>query len=50
MLFIGGIQTLCIGMVGEYLGRTYLKLNYKQQFIVGGTTWQLGKKSDKSRI
>lgn len=50
MLFIGGIQTLCIGMVGEYLGRTYLKINHKQQFIVGGTTWQLREKRDKSRI
>lgn len=40
MLFIGGVQTLCIGMVGEYLGRTYLKLNCKQQFIIGSTTWQ----------
>jgi undecaprenyl-phosphate 4-deoxy-4-formamido-L-arabinose transferase len=44
MLFIGGIQTLCIGMVGEYLGRTYLKLNYKHQFIIGSTTWQGSKK------
>jgi len=40
VLFIGGIQTLCIGMVGEYLGRTYLKLNRKPQFAVGSTTWQ----------
>ncbi|WP_213876525.1 glycosyltransferase family 2 protein [Pseudomonas sp. dw_358] len=40
VLFIGGVQTLCIGMVGEYLGRAYLKLNAKQQFIVGSTTWQ----------
>ena len=39
ILFIGGIQTLCIGMIGEYLGRTYLKLNHKPQFIVGTTTW-----------
>jgi len=38
ILFIGGIQTLCIGMVGEYLGRTYLKLNCKQQFIIGSRT------------
>lgn len=47
MLFIGGVQTLCIGMVGEYLGRTYLKLNRKQQFIVGGTTWQEAKSSEQ---
>ena len=39
ILFIGGIQTLCIGMMGEYLGRTYLKLNHKPQFVVGSTTW-----------
>lgn len=39
MLFIGGIQTLCIGVIGEYLGRTYLKLNHKPQFVVGSTTW-----------
>lgn len=39
ILFIGGIQTFCIGMVGEYLGRTYLKLNRKQQFIIASTTW-----------
>ena len=40
ILFIGGIQTLCIGMVGEYLGRTYLKLNRKRQFVIGSTTWR----------
>jgi undecaprenyl-phosphate 4-deoxy-4-formamido-L-arabinose transferase len=39
ILFIGGIQTLCIGMIGEYLGRTYLKLNHKPQFVVAETTW-----------
>jgi undecaprenyl-phosphate 4-deoxy-4-formamido-L-arabinose transferase len=39
VLFIGGIQTLCIGMMGEYLGRTYLKLNNKPQFVIGSTTW-----------
>ncbi len=39
ILFIGGIQTLCIGVMGEYLGRAYLKLNHKPQFVVGSTTW-----------
>jgi undecaprenyl-phosphate 4-deoxy-4-formamido-L-arabinose transferase len=43
ILFIGGIQTLFIGMIGEYLGRTYLKLNKKPQFVVGGTTWTVQK-------
>jgi glycosyltransferase involved in cell wall biosynthesis len=43
ILVIGSIQTLCIGLIGEYLGRTYLKLNHKPQFVVGATTWQRGK-------
>lgn len=43
ILFIGGIQTLCIGMVGEYLGRTYLKLNNRRQFVVGAKTWDRSK-------
>ena len=43
VLFIGGIQTLCIGMIGEYLGRTYLKLNGKPQFTIGALTWENNK-------
>ena len=39
LLFIGGIQTMCIGLIGEYLGRTYLKINSKPQFVVGSITW-----------
>jgi undecaprenyl-phosphate 4-deoxy-4-formamido-L-arabinose transferase len=39
VLFIGGVQTLCIGVMGEYLGRTYLKLNHKPQFVVAKKTW-----------
>jgi len=39
ILLIGGIQTLSIGMLGEYLGRTYLKLNHKPQFVIASRTW-----------
>ena len=39
ILFIGGVQTLFIGLIGEYLGRAYLKLNRKPQFVIGSTTW-----------
>ena len=39
ILFVGGVQTFCIGMLGEYLGRTYLKINGKPQFVIRETTW-----------
>jgi len=49
ILFIGGVQTLCIGMIGEYLGRTYLKLNGKPQFSVCDIT-RTTKPSDQHNI
>jgi len=34
VLFMGGLQLLFLGVIGEYLGRGYLKLNRKPQFAV----------------
>ena len=34
MLFMGGVQLLCLGIIGEYLGRAYLRLNRKPQFVI----------------
>jgi len=38
ILLTGGVQTFCIGVVGEYLGRAYLRLNQHPQYVVGETT------------
>jgi glycosyltransferase involved in cell wall biosynthesis len=37
VLFVGGLQLLCLGVIGEYLGRAYLKINRKPQFAVRET-------------
>lgn len=34
VLFLGGIQLMTLGILGEYIGRIYLKLNGKNQYIV----------------
>jgi undecaprenyl-phosphate 4-deoxy-4-formamido-L-arabinose transferase len=34
ILFLGGIQLMTLGILGEYIGRIYLKLNGKKQFII----------------
>ena len=34
ILFVGGCQLMCLGVLGEYLGRAYLKLNRKPQYAV----------------
>jgi len=34
VIILGGIQLLCIGLVGEYLGRIYMSINETPQYIV----------------
>ena len=34
ILFIGGILMLMLGMIGEYIGRTYICINKAPQYVV----------------
>jgi polyisoprenyl-phosphate glycosyltransferase len=34
ILIVGGVQLLALGAIGEYLGRAYLHLNAKPQYVV----------------
>jgi undecaprenyl-phosphate 4-deoxy-4-formamido-L-arabinose transferase len=34
LLIVGGIQMLLVGMLGEYLGRTYISINKSPQYVV----------------
>lgn len=34
ILLVGGIQLLCIGLLGEYVGRSYININKAPQFII----------------
>lgn len=34
VLFIGGVQLICVGLLGEYIGRIYLSVNRTPQFII----------------
>jgi undecaprenyl-phosphate 4-deoxy-4-formamido-L-arabinose transferase len=37
ILLIGGMQMVFLGVIGEYLGRTYLQVNRKPQTLVRET-------------
>ena len=37
ILVVGGVQLLALGAIGEYLGRAYLHLNGKPQYVVKST-------------
>jgi polyisoprenyl-phosphate glycosyltransferase len=34
MYFLGGIQIFCIGVIGEYLGKTYAEVKSRPRFII----------------
>lgn len=34
MLFIGGIQLFCLGIIGNYIGKIYLETKHRPQYIV----------------
>jgi polyisoprenyl-phosphate glycosyltransferase len=36
VLFLGGVQLLCIGVLGEYLGRVYRETKGRPLYVVGG--------------
>ena len=38
ILFIGGMLMLMLGMIGEYIGRTYICINKAPQYVIRSTT------------
>lgn len=37
ILFIGGIQLLCMGIIGQYLAKTYLEVKHRPHYIISET-------------
>lgn len=40
--FIGGIQLLCTGVIGEYVGKIYLETKARPRFIISERTYEKG--------
>ena len=40
IVFFGGMTMLMVGMVGEYIGRTYISVNRAPQYVIRETTQQ----------
>jgi hypothetical protein len=38
ILFLGGLQMVGIGIIGEYLGRTYLESKRRPAFVIRKVT------------
>lgn len=38
--FLGGIQLLSMGIIGEYVGKTYLESKHRPRYIISEKTWE----------
>ena len=37
IIFVGGVQLFCIGIVGQYLAKTYVEVKKRPHYIIGET-------------